>query len=327
MTVLIEDPLIAGMAISRPLPLHESSRRLRELYPECPRVYGVAVMGDLSRRRWWPLADGADHRPAADDVRASPPRRPTAGPPWPSNWPRRWPTSSSAGSSRCWSSRAGRGTPAWRTCGCTSTPRARSTGSGVVDPHPACAARRSGRWTATASSRCRARPRWPPGSLIAAIARWSRCSRRLLRRQRRRDVGRVDVAHRRRLRWSAPRTQVPLLAGSSELTSMRRGAGGARRPGRVRAAGARHDPDDSQGRPCLIRAALPILLTLPKTRTTGPRRSPEGCRDSRSTRRRAPRTRRGARPHFSGLTCRCSAAVGPVLESAHVVDLGRSPFP
>jgi hypothetical protein len=57
MTVVIEDPLIAGMAIRRTLPLHESSRRLRELYPECPRVYGVAVMGDLSRRRWWPLAE------------------------------------------------------------------------------------------------------------------------------------------------------------------------------------------------------------------------------------------------------------------------------
>lgn len=57
MTVLVDDPLIASMAISRTLPLHESSRRLRELYPECPRVYGVAVMGDLSRRRWWPLAE------------------------------------------------------------------------------------------------------------------------------------------------------------------------------------------------------------------------------------------------------------------------------
>src|SRR6476619_3398446 len=57
MTVLVEDPLIAGMAIRQTLPLHESSRRLRELYPECPRVYGVAVMGDLSRRRWWPLAE------------------------------------------------------------------------------------------------------------------------------------------------------------------------------------------------------------------------------------------------------------------------------
>jgi hypothetical protein len=57
MTVVIEDPLIAGMAVRRTLPLHESSRRLRELYPECPRVYGVAVMGDLSRRRWWPLVE------------------------------------------------------------------------------------------------------------------------------------------------------------------------------------------------------------------------------------------------------------------------------
>jgi hypothetical protein len=57
MTVAIEDPLIAGMAIRQTLPLHESSRRLRQLYPECPRVYGVAVMGDLSRRRWWPLAE------------------------------------------------------------------------------------------------------------------------------------------------------------------------------------------------------------------------------------------------------------------------------
>ncbi len=57
MTVVIDDPLIARMSIRRALPLHESSRRLRELYPECPRVYGVAVMGDLSRRRWWPLAE------------------------------------------------------------------------------------------------------------------------------------------------------------------------------------------------------------------------------------------------------------------------------
>ena len=57
MTVLVEDPLIASMAIGQPLPIHESSRRLRELYRECPRVYGVAVMGDLSRRRWWPLAE------------------------------------------------------------------------------------------------------------------------------------------------------------------------------------------------------------------------------------------------------------------------------
>ncbi|HEX2212635.1 MAG TPA: iron reductase [Mycobacterium sp.] len=57
MSVLVDDPLIASMTITRTLPLHESSRRLRELYPECPRVYGVAVMKDLSRRRWWPLAE------------------------------------------------------------------------------------------------------------------------------------------------------------------------------------------------------------------------------------------------------------------------------
>ena len=57
MTVLADDPLIASMAIRRELPIHESSHRLRSLYPECPRVYGVAVMGDLSRRRWWPLTD------------------------------------------------------------------------------------------------------------------------------------------------------------------------------------------------------------------------------------------------------------------------------
>ena len=57
MTVLVDDPLISSMTIQKTLPLHESSRRLRALYPECPRVYGVAVMSDLSRRRWWPLTD------------------------------------------------------------------------------------------------------------------------------------------------------------------------------------------------------------------------------------------------------------------------------
>ncbi len=72
MTVVIDDPLIAGMAVRRTLPLHESSRRLRELYPECPRVYGVAVMGDLSRRRWWPLAEAVttDRLQAMFDIAA-----------------------------------------------------------------------------------------------------------------------------------------------------------------------------------------------------------------------------------------------------------------
>lgn len=72
MTVLVEDPLISSMAIRQALPLHESSRRLRELYPECPRVYGVAVMRDLSRRRWWPLADAVttDRLQAMFDIAA-----------------------------------------------------------------------------------------------------------------------------------------------------------------------------------------------------------------------------------------------------------------
>src|SRR5258705_12646889 len=59
MTDAIEDPLIAGMAIRQTLPL-------RDLYPECLRVYGVAVMGDLSRRRWWPLSEAV----ASDRLRA-----------------------------------------------------------------------------------------------------------------------------------------------------------------------------------------------------------------------------------------------------------------
>ncbi len=63
-----EDPLISAMTIERVLPLHESSRRLRELYPQCPRVYGVAVLGGA------PLVApviGTEHRPDEVDVRRS----------------------------------------------------------------------------------------------------------------------------------------------------------------------------------------------------------------------------------------------------------------
>lgn len=56
MTTAVADPLIDSMTIRRMLPLHESSRRLRRLSPDCPRVHGVAVMADISRRRWWSLA-------------------------------------------------------------------------------------------------------------------------------------------------------------------------------------------------------------------------------------------------------------------------------
>jgi hypothetical protein len=84
---IVDDPLIAAMAIDRTLPLHESSRRLRELYPQSPRVYGVAVLADVSARRWWPLESAAttdrlqimfdagavhmDHRSAARELAAT----------------------------------------------------------------------------------------------------------------------------------------------------------------------------------------------------------------------------------------------------------------
>ncbi|BBY60772.1 iron reductase [Mycolicibacterium sarraceniae] len=55
MTTAVVDPLIDGMTIRRMLPLHESSGRLRGLSPDSPRVHGVAVMADVSRRRWWAL--------------------------------------------------------------------------------------------------------------------------------------------------------------------------------------------------------------------------------------------------------------------------------
>ena len=48
MAIAVEDPLIARMAIGRPLPIHESSRRLRRLTPTSPRVQGVAVLADVA---------------------------------------------------------------------------------------------------------------------------------------------------------------------------------------------------------------------------------------------------------------------------------------
>lgn len=62
MTVVVDDPLIAAMLIREELPLHESARRLRGLCPDSPRVHGVAVMRDVSRRRWWPLAEALTAR-------------------------------------------------------------------------------------------------------------------------------------------------------------------------------------------------------------------------------------------------------------------------
>lgn len=55
MTPTGEDPLIARMIIRRRFALHESCTRLRQLHPECPRTYGVAVLADVNKRRWFPL--------------------------------------------------------------------------------------------------------------------------------------------------------------------------------------------------------------------------------------------------------------------------------
>lgn len=55
MRTAIHHPLIAGMDIRRELPVHESSRRLRALFPACPLVYGIAVLDDVARHRWWCL--------------------------------------------------------------------------------------------------------------------------------------------------------------------------------------------------------------------------------------------------------------------------------
>ncbi|WP_230987502.1 iron reductase [Mycolicibacter heraklionensis] len=55
MTSTGEDPLIARMVIRRRFALHESCTRLRQLHPHCPRTYGVAVLADVNKRRWFPL--------------------------------------------------------------------------------------------------------------------------------------------------------------------------------------------------------------------------------------------------------------------------------
>ncbi len=51
MTTLIDDPLIAAMTIDRMLPLHESSRRLRELVLDALVSFGLPVRGPWAARR------------------------------------------------------------------------------------------------------------------------------------------------------------------------------------------------------------------------------------------------------------------------------------
>ncbi len=57
----MQNPLIASAHVRRALPLKESCHRLRELYPQCPRVYDVAVWGDVDRRNWSPMTSVLTH--------------------------------------------------------------------------------------------------------------------------------------------------------------------------------------------------------------------------------------------------------------------------
>ncbi len=96
MTAALADPLINGMAINRILPVYESSRRLRRLAPESPRVHGVAVMSDIGRRRWWPMATAVPGGRVRHMFETLPASWTTGAPPH-SSWPRRSPTACSAG--------------------------------------------------------------------------------------------------------------------------------------------------------------------------------------------------------------------------------------
>ena len=231
MTTVVDDPLIASMVISRMLPLHESSRRLRELYPECPRVYGVAVMGDLIQTSLVAAVRGA-RRPIGCDVMfdaAAP--RPTAAWRSPNSWPPRCRTSSSGGSFRCsslegraWDTGAGEPLGACRLRGRDRLGRrlrpdaARAAGGPVLQrplgtAAPPCrqgshrrAAQRGG------ADDVGGAPQPPrPGSAVRQAARDQR---------RRRD--RPAMWHIVGAAVVSAATQVPLLAGSSEVTSMRR---------------------------------------------------------------------------------------------------------
>jgi hypothetical protein len=257
MTVLVEDPLISSMAIRQPLPLHESSRRLRELYPECPRVYGVAVMGDLSRRRWWPLAEAvtADRLQMMFDIAAEE-------------------TDSRAAVAQQLAATlahvvVGRVVPLLVLEG-----RAWDTGlenlwvhvdsEGAID------------WVGVVDPQLRALPDDPAlsGDGIvalpseAALTTWvahrsHRALERLFARLSEVCGGAMSVASMWHIVGGAvvsAATQVPMLAGSSELTSMRRAQAvldalvGFGLP-------VRGTTRMTARRPCGIRAALPILAT------------------------------------------------------------------
>jgi hypothetical protein len=259
MTVLVEDPLIAGMAIRQTLPLHESSRRLRELYPECPRVYGIAVMGDLSRRRWWPLAEAVttdrlqamfefaaevtDSRAAVAQQLAATLAHVVVGRVLPLVVleGRAWDT----GLENLWVHVDSEGAIDW---------------VGVVDPQlralpddPALADDGYCRLAQRGGADDLGRPPQPPRTGAAVC--------KALRRMRRCHVGCFDVAYRRRRRGQ--RCDPGAAAGRFERVDEHAPrAGRSRRVGWIRAARPRHRSDDSTedlaklGQPCLFWSRL-----------------------------------------------------------------------
>ena len=251
MTTLVDDPLIAGMSIDRMLPLHESSRRLRELYPECPRVYGVAVMGDVSIRRWWPLesavstdrlqtmfdaavADRTDAAPQAIGRDAGPRRHRPRDPPARPGGARVGHRPGEPVGAR----RLGR----WRSTGWASSTR--PCARCPTTPISPTATARRGIGAPAERGRADDLGRTPQPPRAGTAVRQAACG------QRRRDVrsrrcgtsSGVVVAPRRRCRCSPARR--------TRRDAPR--AGRARRAGRLRRAGARPvgRPPSSAGNPC-----------------------------------------------------------------------------
>src|SRR4051812_1839547 len=245
MTVLVEDPLISSMAIRQTLPLHESSRRLRELFPECPRVYGVALMRDLSHRRWWPLAEAVttDRLKTMFDIAAEE-------------------TDSRAAVAQQLAVTlahvvVGRVVPllvlegrAWDTGVENLWVHVDSEGAidwvGVVDPQlralpddPALSGRAAAAGIVALPSEA---------ALITWVAHRShRALAPLFERLSEVCGGAMAVASMWHIVGGAAvsaATQVSMLAGSSELTSLRRAQGGARCAGQLWPAGPRHHQDD-----------------------------------------------------------------------------------
>jgi hypothetical protein len=259
-----DDPLIAAMAIDRMLPLHESSRRLRELYPQCPRVYGVAVLADVSVRRWWPLESAVhtdrlqamfdaaaldmDHRSAAQQLAATLVHtvigRVVALVVLEA---RAWDT----GLANLWVHVDSDGVIDW---------------TGVVDPTIRVVP--SDPCFATTDLDC-VRDGVMELPSEEALTTWvaHRCHRtleQLFARLHTACDGAVSVATMWHIVGSmvvAAATQVPQLAGADELTAMRRGQAvldalvGFGLPVR-----GRRGPRPRTGKPCEIRAALPMLL-------------------------------------------------------------------